>query len=160
MSEMKHLRKFLRLPAVERWLLIKAAFLLEAIKLGMWLLPFRTLRRFISVMIRAPIKPRRTDHSSTQRVVWAIEVASRRTPGVKTCLAQALATQVLLARRGYPALLHIGVVLGEQRQLQAHAWVVTEEGKVVIGESEPGRYDPLAVLDVEGLKRSRNQNFK
>ena len=146
---MERLRKFLRLPAVERWILIKSALLLEAIKLGMRLLPFRTLRRLISVLIDAPVKPPCTDHPSTERMVWAVEAASRHTLGVKTCLAKALATQVLLARRGYAALLHIGVILGEQRQLQAHAWVVSEEGKIVIGGTELGCYTPLAVFGVE-----------
>jgi hypothetical protein len=74
-----------------------------------------------------------------------VETASRRTPGLKTCLAQALAAQVLLTRRGYPALLRIGVAKGERQQLQAHAWVESE-GKIVIGGSELERYTPLAVL--------------
>jgi hypothetical protein len=158
---MEHLRKFLRLPTVEKRLLIKAALLLETIRLGMWLLPFRTLRRLTSWVVDAPIKPRRADNSSAEMVVWAVEAASRQTPGVKTCLAQALATQVLLARRGYPALLHIGVVRGEQEQFQAHAWVVTQEGKVVIGGSglELERYTPLAVLEAEGLKESSDQKL-
>jgi hypothetical protein len=149
---MERLRKFLRLPAVERLLLIKAALLLEAIKLGMWLLPFRTLRRLIYLVAHVPIRPRYPDHSSAERVVWAVEAASRCTPGVKTCLAQALAAQMLLARRGYPAFLHIGVVKGEQEQFQAHAWVVTE-GEIVMGGSELARYAPLVVLNVEGQKR-------
>jgi len=65
---------------------------------------------------------------------------------------------VLLTRRGYPTLLHIGVVRGKQEEFQAHAWVVTE-GKVVIGGSELGRYAPLAVLEVEGLKKSRDKKL-
>ena len=155
---MEHLRRFLRLPAVERRLLIKAALFLEATKLGMRLLPFRTLRRLISLLADAPVKPRRTDHLSAKRVARVVEVASRHTPGVKTCLAQALTTQVLLARRDYPALLHIGVIRGDQGQFQAHAWVVSE-GKAVIGGSELERYAPLAVLEVEGFKESRNQKL-
>jgi hypothetical protein len=65
---------------------------------------------------------------------------------------------VLLARRGYPTFVHIGVVRGEQEQFQAHAWVVTE-GKVVIGGSELERYAPLAVLEVEGLKALGDQKL-
>lgn len=131
---------------------MRTILLLEVIKLGMRLLPFRTLRRLISLATHAPIQPRCPDHCSVERVVWAVEVASRTIPGVKTCLAQALATQVLLARRGYSTLLHIGVIRGEHEQFQAHAWVVAE-GKIVIGGSELTRYTPLAVLEVEGLKR-------
>ena len=153
---MEPLRKFLCLPTVERWLLIKATLLLEATKLGMRLLPFRTLRRLMSLVADAPIRPQYAEHSSAERVVWAVEVASRHTPGVKTCLAQALATQVLLARRGYPTFVHIGVVRGEQERFEAHAWVVSE-GKIVIGGSELGRYTPLAILGVEGPEKLRDQ---
>lgn len=144
---MKLLRKFLRLPTAERRLLIETALLLEAIKLSMRLLPFRTLRRLlVRVTDAAPAKPQHTDHLPVKRVAWAVAATSRHTPGVKTCLTQALATQVLLARRGHPALLRIGVAKGEQEQFQAHAWVESE-GKVVIGGSEPGRYTPLAGLE-------------
>jgi hypothetical protein len=155
---MEHLRKFLHLSTVERRLLIKTALLLEAIKLGMRLLPFRTLRRLMSLVVDAPIKPQCEDHPSIERVAWAVQVASRYAPGVKTCLTQALATQVLLARRGYPALLHLGVTRGEQEQFQAHAWVVAE-GKVVIGGSEFRSYAPLAILEVEGREKSRSKTL-
>jgi len=120
----------------------------------MRLLPFRILTRLISLLAHAPIKPRGADYLSAERVAQVVEVASRHTPGVETCLAQALTTQVLLARRGYPALLHIGVLRGEQEQFQAHAWVVSE-GKAVIGGSELERYTPLAILELEGFKKLR-----
>src|SRR5438309_451978 len=71
------------------------------------------------------------------RVVWAVVVASRYVP-MSTCLTQALAAQVLLARRGYSAHLHIGVAKeGAEAKLKAHAWVESD-GKVLIGSSEPG----------------------
>jgi hypothetical protein len=144
---MKLPRKFLRLTTIERRLLIKTALLLEAIKLGMRLLPFRTLRHLLTgVADTAPPRLRHADHLSVEKIAWAVEAASRHTPGVKTCLTQALAAQVLLARRGHPALLRIGVAKGEQEQFQAHAWVESE-GMVVIGGSQFGRYTPLAVIE-------------
>lgn len=143
---MKHLRKFLRLPIAEWWLLIKAALLLEVIKLGMRLLPFRTLRRL--VVRAAATRRRHVETSSADRIARIVEVASRHTPGVKTCLTQALAAQVLLARRGYPALLRIGVVKDERERFQAHAWVESN-GKTIIGGYELDRYTTLATLGRE-----------
>ena len=82
------------------------------------------------------------------RVVWAVVVASRYVP-MSTCLTQALAAQVLLARRGFPAHLHIGVAKkGAEARFEAHAWVESQ-GKVVIGGSEPGRYTQLLALEGE-----------
>src|SRR5919205_2137212 len=131
---MKPLRKFSLLPATDRWLLIKSALLLETIKVGMWLLPFRTLHRLLTRAVGASARSQQADHTSAERVAWAVDMASRHTPGLKTCLVRSLAAQALLARGGHPALLHIGVVRGERGQFQAHAWVESE-GKVVIGGS-------------------------
>lgn len=130
-------RKVLHLPAAERRLLVEAALLLEATKLGMWLLPFETPRRLLARM------PGARHAARAEGVARAVEAASRGAPGVKTCLAQALAAQAMLARRGCPALLHIGVTKGEQGRLQAHAWVESE-GEAVLGAPKPGRYTTLA----------------
>jgi hypothetical protein len=146
---MKRPLKFMRLPAAERWLLVKAALLLAAIRLGLGLLPFQTLRRLLGKVTEAPTGwLQEADQSSADRVVWAVEVASRYLPAAGTCLTQALVAQVLLARRGHPGLLHIGVVKGEEGQLEAHAWLESG-GRIVIGESELDRYTPLAALEGE-----------
>jgi hypothetical protein len=143
---MKLLRRFLSLRATERWFLIKAAILLEAIKLSMNLLPFRTLRHLAERAGKMPVGVRRKDRFSARDVGWAVETLSRNTPGEKTCLAQALAAQVLLVRRGHPAVLHIGVLRDEWGAFQAHAWVESG-GEVVVGGHELERYTPLTTLE-------------
>jgi hypothetical protein len=143
--------RFLALSASDRWLLIKAALLLEVFKVGMSMLPFRTLKRISARAARAPARGlRHADRgSSAESVAWAVEAASRHTPGLNTCLNQALAVQMLLARRGHPALLRIGVARGEGGRFQAHAWVESE-GQVMIGGPELEGFTPLAVLQREG----------
>jgi Transglutaminase-like superfamily len=143
---MKRLREFLLLPAADKWLLIRATFLLETIKLGMWLLPFRTLRSLLTQAACVSRKPQHRDHASAERIAWAVDAAGRHTPGLKTCLVRSLAAQVLLTWHGHPAFLHLGVVRGKQGQFQAHAWVESE-GKIVIGGSELERYTLLATLE-------------
>jgi hypothetical protein len=146
---MERLGRFSRLPTTEQWLLIKATLLVEAIKLGMRLLPFRTLRRLLARAADTPLGVRRAErNTSAERVAWAVGVASRHAPGIKTCLAQALAAQVLLARRGHPALLHIGVARGDRGQFEAHAWVESE-GRIVIGGSGRERFASLPVTETE-----------
>ena len=145
---MKRLLRFLRLPAAERRLLVKAALLLAAIRLGLAVLPFQTLRRLLAKVAEVPAGLQGTDRSSADRITWAVEAAGRHLPGAGTCLTQALAAQVLLARRGYPALLHIGVVKGEAGQLEAHAWLESR-GRIVIGGAELERFTPLVALEGE-----------
>ena len=146
---MERLRKFLRLSVGEQRILIKASLLLVVIRLGLWLLPFRTLRRLLAKATQAPPRlQQKADRFCADRVARAVAVASNHVPGVGTCLTQALAAQVLLARRGHQTSLRIGAARGEEGQFEAHAWLECG-GKVVIGGSELERYTRIAALERE-----------
>jgi hypothetical protein len=134
-SRKNKLSSFLRLSLAEKWLLINALFLIGAITLGLYILPFRVLRRLTSRPPAAEI-----DSSvSVKRLIWSVDVAGQLMPGAK-CLARAMVAQVLLAEHGRAAQLRIGVAKSES-QLQAHAWL-EEGGRVLIGGSV-GDYKPL-----------------
>lgn len=143
---MRHLRNFMRLPGPERRLFVKVTLLLEAISLGMWMLSFPTLRRLLTWFSHARTSPQHMQALPVSKVVWTVETVSRHLPGGKTCLTQALAAQTLLVRDGHPATLRIGVVKGEEKQLQAHAWVESR-GEAVIGGHELERYTRLLALE-------------
>src|SRR5215207_7021874 len=118
---MRRVRRFLRLSVAERWLLLEAALLLGGIKLGLWLLPFQTLRRSLEKLAKATSGLQKADRLSVERVAWAVKLAGHHMPRARTCLTQALATQFLLVQRGHQALIHIGVVREEGREFLAHA---------------------------------------
>ena len=139
---MRVLDRFLHLPSEDRGLLMESALLLGAIRLGLWLLPFRTLRHLLGRISHAKVDPSTADHVAVGRVGWAVTTASRRILGTK-CLAQALAMQVLTARRGHPACLRIGVVQGKVGQLEAHTWVESDGWIVLGGDGDVERYAPL-----------------
>jgi hypothetical protein len=144
---MGHLSKFLRLSSLEKRILIQVAFLLGAIKLGLMLLPFRTVRRLLHGPGEEPITgPHEGDYQ--RQVVWATTVAGRYLLGDGACLTQALAVEWLLRRRGIPAYLHMGVLKDEAQRLRAHAWV-ENNGTVVIGDlgTELSKYKPIAPGD-------------
>jgi hypothetical protein len=141
---MSRLRKFFRLPGSERWLLIKAALLLGAIRIGLRLLSFQTLKQLLD----SASKSRAANQFSSDRIAWAVTAVSRYVLGDKPCLTQALAVQLLLKRRGYPASLRIGVERKGRGELQAHAWVESED-RVVIGEGDLSRYTLLPAFDGE-----------
>jgi hypothetical protein len=142
----RRLRKFVRLPAEERSLSVKAALLLTAAKASLVLLPFKTVRRVFGKAGETPLGARFVDRSSVEKVVWAVGSAGRLLPWARTCLTEALAAQVLLSRRGHQATLRIGVVKGEGEQFLAHAWVESG-GAAVIGGRELERYVPLLTID-------------
>ena len=145
---MKQIRKFLSLSAANRSLLLKSAFLLGVMTLGLKVRSFHAMQRFSMGARKKTARVRHTDQPSANRIAWAVSVASRYVPAA-TCLPQALAARVLLKQQGYPARLHIGVAKGEGGQLEAHAWVESQ-GRIVVGNSQDlSRYTPLPSLEME-----------
>lgn len=75
-----------------------------------------------------------------ERMAWAVRVAARAVPGA-ACLAQAVAMQRMLARRGRASSVELGVAKNHAR-LEAHAWLVCD-GQIVIGGEQAGAFVPL-----------------
>jgi hypothetical protein len=112
-----------------------------AVRLALWLMPFRHLRAVLSWYTRRFPEREATDRAAVARVVWAVKAASRRVPDA-TCLTQALAAQVLLRRQGWGSRLQIGVARDEREGLLAHAWLESG-GRVILGGAGRHRYTPL-----------------
>ncbi len=148
---MRRLLKFLSLPGADRRLIVTTALLVFSVRLALWLLPFRLLHQAVTRMAGTPAPGKRADEQMLARIAWAVTAVSRLVP-LATCLTQALAVQVLLGRRGYPANLRLGVARDKAGRFQAHAWVESE-GRVVIGGSAAylQLYAPLPAL--EGVER-------
>ncbi|HEX9631371.1 MAG TPA: lasso peptide biosynthesis B2 protein [Gemmatimonadales bacterium] len=142
---MGRIRKFATLPPAERRLLLHATAWLAFVRLGLWLVPVRLLRR-----LAGRLAPRRAARRSAvrppkERIVWAVSTASRVVPRA-TCLTQALATQALLDRYGYTTQLRIGVAKSDTGALEAHAWVECD-GQILVGNLRTiDRFVPLPPL--------------
>ena len=150
---MRPLRSFLRLPPARRRLLLQAAPLVAAVRVALWILPFRIWRRPFAHTLRSLTPASSHRRHRMEHVAWAVERASRIVPRA-SCLTQALATQVLLARAGYPSQLRIGVARGARQDLEAHAWVESG-GRLVIGAGGTERYAPLPVPGAECVYEQR-----
>src|SRR5262249_26979682 len=118
-----------------------------AVRLGLGLLSYRTLRRWLP----------RTDADAAaigdaaRRIVWGVDVASRVVPGA-TCLVKAYAAQWILARAGYRSQLRIGVGNDDRGAFIAHAWLICGDRVLLGGSShELRRYVPLADFGPEPL---------
>jgi hypothetical protein len=137
--------KFLRLSRAERGLLIRAGALLVAVRLGLLVLRVRMVQ---GLAARAAGNRRARPSAArvtAEKAAWAIRAAARYVPGA-TCLPQALAAQVLLARHGHPARLRLGVATTAGRGIAGHAWVETDSG-VLLGGPDLTRYAPLPALE-------------
>ena len=116
--------------------MLRALYLVSAIRLGLFLLPFRVLQRFA----QRPGRKSNIAYSSGQ-CVWAVRAVSRYVPGA-TCLTQALAAQTFLTRSGHASRIEIGVRKDERRQFLAHAWVVSGD-QIILGGAAADGYVPL-----------------
>jgi hypothetical protein len=112
--------------------------LVAAVRIGLWILPFRVLHRM--VVARASQRGGASSHP-IEAIAWAVTAAARRVPRA-TCLTQALAGMLLLGANGHPAMLRIGVAKKEDGGLRAHAWI-DSGGETVLGDP---RSDALVSL--------------
>jgi hypothetical protein len=124
-------------------LLVSAGAVVVVIRLALWTIPSRVLLRKVDGMVaRAPTPAGATP--VVRRIGWAVRGISRYVPQA-SCLTQALATQVLLARRGYSSRLRIGVLNHPREGFAAHAWVEID-GEILVGERGAQRYRFLPEL--------------
>ncbi len=129
-------------------MLAKVLALVVLVRAGLTLLPFRVLRKGIS---RLMVPGRVPAHQvmSPQRISWMVMAASRYVPRA-TCMTQALAAQILLVRRGYDAMLRIGVARDNRGAFVAHAWV-EQDGRVIVGEHGYRDFTPLPSAGEHGF---------
>lgn len=116
---------------------------MAATRLGLGLFSYKTVRRWVPDDAGAgPASP-----DELRRLGWGVRNAARLVPRA-SCLTQALAAQLLLARSGHRSQIRIGVAKDPDGRLLAHAWLISD-GRIVIGGSsrELGRYALLTELD-------------
>jgi hypothetical protein len=123
-------RKFWRLSLADKALALQTLVLLWSIRVGMWVLPFTTLRRLVG-RLQKPGKPPQDVALMTSKIAVATASAGRFVPDA-TCLAQSLTAQTLLTRRGCPHEFRLGVARTDNGGIKAHAWIESN-GEVVLG---------------------------
>ncbi len=130
---MRRARKFLALGRRERTLLFYSAATVLGVRLALWCTPSRfVLRRVTSYVARAARRPQAAIPPRTMG--WAVRAVSRLVPRA-SCLTQALAAQIVLAKYGYDSRLRLGVARSRRGKFRAHAWVESE-GEIIVGASE------------------------
>lgn len=143
---MRRLRLFLSWSPGARRLWLSALLLAASARLGLWLLPVRTLRGVLRRLAR--VAPPVRD-PTPRRVASAVASASRYVPRA-TCLTRALAAEALLLGHGYPVRLCIGVTREGENGLGAHAWVEDAVTSAVVDETDRAGYERILVFDGPG----------
>jgi hypothetical protein len=139
------LRKLTQLDAAERRLLAEAAFVVPTVRLALTLLPFRIVHRGIAAATRRSHRRSASSASQTpERIARMIAAVAARVPRA-SCLTQALAATLLLARDGHAATLRVGVAKNEDGSLRAHAWLESG-GQTLLGGPDSGAFVHLPPL--------------
>ncbi len=139
---MGRLHRLMALPFAEKRLLLRAGCLLSVTAIVLHLIPYASVRRWLTGRSPAPGSGGSTARHTMERIVWSILTVSRFVPGT-TCLAQALVGARMLDREGYVAELHLGVAKKAGSSIVAHAWLESAGRIVLGGTSEAQHYTPL-----------------
>lgn len=127
--------KFLALPPKCRGMLPEAVILSWYYRRKVMTRPFSELARKLG---RQGFEtPADEDYSQAVLPVrQAAEMVCRHTPWESKCLVRALTARKMLNRRGYPCTLYMGVQLGKDGKMEAHAWLRCGDRYVTGGRGE------------------------
>jgi hypothetical protein len=141
---MKVLITLARLRADERGLALRALLLVATIRMALWVLPFKQLRRLTGDWKNVPLAV--SHDMPVSRLVWAVRAASRRIPAA-TCLTQSLALHCLLTRAGHRSQLRIGANKNQAGRFQAHAWVEYEGEPLLSSAGEVASFAHVLAME-------------
>jgi hypothetical protein len=125
------LRRFAQVDNRRRALVLEAVACLLLARLGLIFVPFPKLARRLGDFVppsdprvlAARARGRQQDAALAQDIGWAVTRSARYVPFKAVCLPQAMAARVMLKRRGVSSVLHFGAARGQDKPLDAHAWL-------------------------------------
>ncbi len=139
------LRTLMSLPPAERGLVLRTLPVVAAVRIALWALPLRQVRRLFRMGNCLPFSV--PADLPVSRLEWAVRAASRRIP-MASCLTQSLALQFILGRAGHSSQIHIGVKKNTAAGIESHAWVECEGRLLLSAPSDVVMYSRVLALEV------------
>ncbi len=139
---MRILRRFAAYSPLERRLVLKAWCAVAAVRILVWVVPYRWIEaRLLKPEPAAPgVRP--------ADIALAVTRASTLVPRA-TCLVQAVAGGWLIRREGGESIVRFGVAKdADTSEFRAHAWL-EHEGRILIGGGTAAEYATLVPARVD-----------
>ena len=128
-SNRRPLRRFAQVDNRRRALVVEAVICLLLSRLALIFIPFPHLARRLGTFVPpsdlrvSPTPSSQENVRTAEDIGWAVTRAARHVPFKAVCLPQAMTARVMLMRRGVSSVLHFGAGKGEEKPLEAHAWL-------------------------------------
>lgn len=137
----------LALSQTERVILVEALRVLIRVRIALTTRNFDRIRQ--DIVGHGATKT--AELSDMRQVAWAVGAMARFVPKA-TCLTQALAGQMLLARRGGNSTLRLSIALDSGSDFKPHAWLMSGDMILLGGSSDIySRHRALADYDSNSL---------
>ncbi len=155
---MKPLLKFIRLSDRERRCLLLTILILNGVRLGLWLRPFRDLWKRVQQLSTAPpswVKLIVSQTPTVAEMIWAVDASSWYALKPARCLARAFTLYLLMQWFGHVPTLQIGVAKPSEStngaagpsKIEAHAWI-EYQNQVILGQiRDLERFAPLPSIE-------------
>jgi hypothetical protein len=135
------LRKFIELPATDRWLLASAIVSVVKARIVVTFVPVRKILQPMALRTDATL-------ADPGRISWAVETAGRIVPTGENCLVRAIAGREMLARRGVSSQIRLGIAKNSPDILKGHAWLECGD-RIITGEGEHRHYVAMPAPSAE-----------
>src|SRR5258708_35733887 len=107
------LRKFIELPATDRWLLASAIVSIVKARIVVTFVPVRKILQPVALRTDATL-------GDPVRISWAVETAGRILPTGQNCFVRAIAGRAMLARRAVRSQIRLGIAKNCPAILSGH----------------------------------------
>lgn len=131
------IRRLFRLRRAEAGLMLTALITLLVVRVYLWRGRYNALRQRIDAIALQKPQFGEAPLHDLRAVAWSVSAMARIVPGA-SCLTQASAGQILLARRGYGSRVSVSVPSGglSGNSFEAHAWLLSGNCIILGGNAD------------------------
>ena len=142
---MTHIKKFIKLPIVKKFISVEALFWLVFFKIVLIVTPFRIFSLLLGKHMQYSEQEVSFQSDSPKTIARCIERIDAHLPWESKCLVKAAAGKTMLRLRGLPSTLILGVAKKKKDHLTAHAWL-QYGNEVLIGAKGMENYSVIATF--------------